>query len=75
MTEFTDEQVWPTWYTVQVWNAENDLFMRTSYPSKELAQQVARNMTDYYHGRMHAVTLRRWVYEPTEWELNGENDV
>lgn len=74
MTALTDESVWPTWYTVQVWNGPDDLFMRTSYADKNLAISVARNLDAYYSGRMHKVTLRRWDYEPTEVEMNGEKN-
>ena len=70
-TQDSDEEMWPTWYTVQVWNAPDDLFMRTSYYSRETAVLVAQNMKNYYEDRMHDVTLRRWNYEPNEWELTG----
>lgn len=63
--------MWPTWYTVQVWNGEDDLFMRTSYERREDAVLVARNLKDYYGERMHDVTLKRWNYQPNEWELTG----
>jgi hypothetical protein len=72
---FDDERIWPTWYTVQVWNGPGDLFMRTSYPSQEVAVEVAKNLSRYYEGRMEGVTLKRWNYIPTEYELTGDSVV
>lgn len=69
-----DERLWPTWYTVQVWNAPEDLFMRTSYASKDKAVRVAQNLQRHYDGRMHSVTLKRWVYTPTQAELEGQHE-
>lgn len=74
MSQLSDEAVWPTWYTVQVWNAPDDLFMRTSYASKDLAISVARNLDAHYAGRMHKVSIKRWDYEATEMELTGEEN-
>lgn len=71
---FDDERIWPTWYTVQVWNQPDDLFMRTSYHSRETAVAVAQNLSTYYQDRMHEVTLKRWNYEPTPWELEEAED-
>lgn len=67
----SDELMWPTWYTVQVWNAPDDLFMRTSYHSRETAVLVAQNLKKHYDDRMHDVTLKRWNYDPNPWELSG----
>lgn len=69
-----DEALWPTWYTVQVWNEPDDLFMRTSYHSRETAILVAKNLERHYDDRMHGVTLKRWNYEPTPWELEEVED-
>lgn len=69
--DMSDEVMWPTWYTVQVWNEPGDLFMRSSYANREIAVQVARNLQSYYNDRMHEVTLKRWAYEPNPWEVSG----
>ena len=68
---FDDESIWPTWYTVQVWNGPDDLFLKSSYSSKDTAIAVARNLSRHYEGRMDGVTLRRWVYTPSQAELEG----
>jgi hypothetical protein len=70
-TELSDERIWPTWYTVQVWNGPDDLFMKTSYADKETAVRVAQNLKRHYDGRMDSVTLKRWAYTPSEAELEG----
>lgn len=66
--------MWPTWYTVQVWNGPDDLFMKSSYADKDTAVVVAQNLSKYYEGRMDNVTLKRWVYTPTKLELEGHHD-
>lgn len=71
---FDDERMWPTWYTVQVWNDPDDLFMKVSYHERDKAVAVAQNLERHYDDRMYSITLKRWNYEPTPWELEEVED-